>query len=75
MILYSADRGIRADFSARSTISGPMPAESPSVMPMRGLRRVLVLLIASYLIEHEHDYEHEQERIVDPAIDAQKVRM
>src|SRR6266567_7165768 len=35
-ILYSADFGMRPDFSARSTISGPMPARSPSVIPMRG---------------------------------------
>jgi hypothetical protein len=34
--LYSADFGTRLDLSARSTISGPIPAQSPSVMPIRG---------------------------------------
>jgi len=33
--LYLADFGKCSDSSAASTISGPMPAQSPSVMPMR----------------------------------------
>ena len=36
MIWYSAARAMRLDFRASSTISGPIPAQSPSVMPMRG---------------------------------------
>src|SRR5437016_3705900 len=36
MTTYSAESGTRPDFRARSTISGPMPAQSPSVIPMRG---------------------------------------
>ena len=61
MILHSAVRVIRLEFRARSTISGPIPAQSPSVMPMRGLFLVLMLVIViePYLIDHEHDYEHE----------------
>src|SRR5438093_405829 len=40
-ILYSADFGTRSAFSARSTISGPIPAQSPSVIPTRGRIRHL----------------------------------
>jgi hypothetical protein len=36
MILYSADFGTRSQFNPRSTISGPIPAQSPSVIPMHG---------------------------------------
>ena len=46
MILYSADFGTRSDLSARSTISGPIPAQSPSVMPILGFLLVLMLVIA-----------------------------
>jgi len=63
MTLHSAVRVIRLGFRARSTISGPMPAQSPSVMPMRGsllvLMLVIVIVIEPYLIDYEHDYEHE----------------
>src|SRR5207248_10814686 len=34
---YSAESGICFEFSARSTISGPIPAQSPSVIPIRTL--------------------------------------
>jgi hypothetical protein len=46
MIWYSADFGTRSDLSARLTISGPIPAQSPSVMPMLGFLLVLILVIA-----------------------------
>jgi hypothetical protein len=59
MTLHSAVRVIRLEFRARSTISGPIPAQSPSVMPIRGSLFVLMLVIEPYLIDHEHDYEHE----------------
>ena len=61
MTLHSAVRVIRLEVRARSTISGPIPAQSPSVMPMRGLLLVLMLVIViePYLIDHDHDYEHE----------------
>src|SRR4029077_6262515 len=42
---YFAEFGIRPDFRARSTISGPIPAQSPSVIPMRKLLLVLILVI------------------------------
>jgi hypothetical protein len=32
---YSAESGTRPDLRASSTISGPIPAQSPSVIPMR----------------------------------------
>src|SRR5437870_13149011 len=46
---------MRPDFRARSTISRPIPAQSPSVMPMRGFV-VLMLVIGPFLIDDEHDY-------------------
>src|SRR3989442_3774622 len=46
---------MRPDFRARSTISRPIPAQSPSVMPMRGFV-VLMLVIGPFLIDYEHDY-------------------
>ena len=46
MILYPADFGSRSDLSASSTISGPIPAQSPSVMPMFGFLLMLMLVIA-----------------------------
>src|SRR5215471_13319762 len=58
MIWYSAELASRSDFSASSTISGPIPAQSPSVIPMRGF--FLLLLIGRdrnrmWLIMHEGD--------------------
>ncbi|PYL31458.1 MAG: hypothetical protein DMF39_02840 [Verrucomicrobia bacterium] len=45
MILYSAARARRSGFRATSTISGPIPAQSPSVMPTRGLVLLLLMLV------------------------------
>src|SRR5437773_5517596 len=45
MVLYSADFGTRPDFNAVSTISGPIPAQSPSVIPMRGFVVLMLLLV------------------------------
>jgi len=45
MVVYSADFGTRSDLSARSTISGPIPAQSPSVMPMLGFLLLLLLML------------------------------
>jgi hypothetical protein len=61
MTLHSGVPVMRLEFRARSTISGPIPAQSPSVMPMRGLLFVLMIMIPiePYLIDHEHYYEHE----------------
>src|SRR4029077_9532371 len=42
---YSIESGTRRDFKASSTISGPIPAQSPSVIPMRFGVRVLMLVI------------------------------
>src|ERR671919_968358 len=52
---YSVESGTRLDFRASSTISGPIPAQSPSVMPMRGfvvlvcravaVRRLVLMLV------------------------------
>src|ERR1044071_4247135 len=36
---------MRPDFRASSTISGPIPAQSPSVMPMRGFIVLLLMLV------------------------------
>jgi hypothetical protein len=55
MRTYSAEPGRRSDLKARSTISGPIPAQSPSVIPIRGFVLVLMIVIESYSIEHEHD--------------------
>ena len=63
MILYSADFGTRSEFSARSAISGPIPAQSPRVMPIRDLFLMLMIVIESYLIDYEHDYEQERDCI------------
>src|SRR5207244_7351165 len=43
IILYSADFATRLDFKARSTISGPMPAQSPSVTPIRSFSLLMLL--------------------------------
>ena len=50
MVVYSADFGTRSDLSARSTISGPIPAQSPSVMPMLGFLLLLLLLLMLMLV-------------------------
>src|SRR6476646_783999 len=42
---YSVESGTRPDFRASSTISGPIPAQSPSVMPTRGFVVLLILVI------------------------------
>src|SRR5256885_4210523 len=42
---YSVDSGTRPDFKASSTISGPIPAQSPSVMPIRGFVVLLLMLV------------------------------
>src|SRR6476619_6178784 len=42
---YSVESGTRPDFRASSTISGPIPAQSPSVMPTRGFVVLLMLVI------------------------------
>src|SRR6266446_6985215 len=42
---YSVESGTRPDFRASSTISGPIPAQSPSVMPMRGFVVLMLLLV------------------------------
>jgi len=39
------ESGTRPDFKARSTISGPMPAQSPSVNSDARLSRLIVLLV------------------------------
>src|SRR5262245_42360789 len=49
---YSVESGTRPDFRASSTISGPIPAQSPSVMPMRGF--VVRLLMQVIVIEFVH---------------------
>src|SRR5262249_50774494 len=43
--LYSAEFGSRSDFRARSTISGPIPAQSPNVIPIRGFLLVVLMLL------------------------------
>src|ERR1044072_5608759 len=58
MTVLSTVRAMRLEFRARSTISGPIPAQSPRVIPMRGVLLVLMIVIESYLIDYEHDYEH-----------------
>src|SRR4029077_16698142 len=42
---YSVESGTRPDFRASSTISGPIPAQSPSVMPMRGFGVLVLMLV------------------------------
>src|SRR6266704_5986798 len=54
MILYSAEFGSRSDFRARSTISGPIPAQSPSVIPIHGFFLLLLLLMLVIVIEFVH---------------------
>src|SRR4030095_17025446 len=49
---YSVESGTRPDFRASSTISGPIPAQSPSVMPMRGF--VVLVLMLVIVIEFVH---------------------
>src|SRR5215471_2017676 len=51
-IRYSVESGTRPDFRASSTISGPIPAQSPSVTPMRGF--VVLLLMLVIVIEFVH---------------------
>src|SRR6476469_6232596 len=48
---YSVESGTRPDFRASSTISGPIPAQSPSVMPTRGFVVLLILLMLVIVIE------------------------
>src|SRR5262249_305760 len=59
---YSVESGTRPDFRARSTISGPIPAQSPSVIPMRF---AVLLLIPVIVIEfahwHEQDWGNKQD--------------
>src|SRR5262249_7569606 len=50
--MYSVEPGTRPDFRASSTISGPIPAQSPGVMPMRGF--VVRLLMHVIVIEFVH---------------------
>ena len=52
MTTYSVESATRPDFRASSTISGPIPAQSPSVMPMRGF--VVLLLMLVIVIEFVH---------------------
>ena len=49
---YSVESGTRPDFRGSSTISGPIPAQSPSVMPMRGF--VVLVLMLVIVIEFVH---------------------
>src|SRR5580765_6173726 len=42
---YSVESGTRPDLRASSTISGPIPAQSPSVMPTRGFVVLLLMLV------------------------------
>jgi hypothetical protein len=50
MTLYSADFKTRPDFRASPTISGPIPAQSPRVMPTRGLLLMLILMLVIVLV-------------------------
>src|SRR6516225_1302347 len=52
MTTYSVESGTRPDFKASSTISGPIPAQSPSVIPMRQF--VVLLLMLVIVIELVH---------------------
>src|SRR5262249_3572160 len=45
MTTYSVESGTLPDFRASSTISGPIPAQSPSVIPMRRLLVLLLILL------------------------------
>ena len=49
MTRKSASRN-RPELSAASTISGPMPAQSPSVIPMRGLPVVMAFESAQLIM-------------------------
>src|SRR5207253_11231601 len=46
---YSVDSGTRPDFRASSTISGPIPAQSPSVMPMRGFVVLMLVIVTEFV--------------------------
>src|SRR6476620_5410190 len=46
---YSVESGTRPDFSASSTISGPIPAQSPSVMPMRGFVVLKLVIVIEFV--------------------------
>src|SRR5712691_338043 len=48
-ITYSIDSGTRPDFRASSTISGPIPAQSPSVMPMRGFVVLMLVIVIEFV--------------------------
>src|SRR5207237_10783659 len=63
MTLCPAESERSPDFSARSTISGPIPAQSPSVIPRRSFLLALMLVI---VIE---SYTNRARVIVDLAID------
>src|SRR5262245_49100662 len=52
--MYSVESETRPDFRASSTISGPIPAQSPSVTPMRGFVVLLLLLMLVIVIEFVH---------------------
>src|ERR1700747_3627920 len=51
---YSAESGTRPDFRASATISGPIPAQSPSVIPMRNLLVLMLMLVLVIVIDLVH---------------------
>jgi hypothetical protein len=55
--MYSVESGTRPDFRASSTISGPIPAQSPSVMPMRfGILVLMLVIVIELFARHEQDW-------------------
>src|SRR5262249_31939502 len=54
MIWYSAEFASRSDFRASSTISGPIPAQSPSVIPMRDC--LLFVLMLEFCVRYSDCY-------------------
>src|SRR6516165_2106155 len=60
MTTYSVESGMRPDRRASSTISGPMPAQSPSVTPMR--RFFVLLLMLAIVIGLVHSARTGSER-------------
>ena len=60
MTLLSTVRAMRLEFRARSTISGPdscaIAERNPDAWRITCAHAVIV--IESYLIDYEHDYEH-----------------
>src|SRR2546421_9166023 len=46
---YLVESGTRPDFRASSTISGPIPAQSPSVMPMRGFVVLMLVIVIEFV--------------------------